>query len=92
MIILSEVSQEEKDFKEKDSICLSQIYIAYEIHETETDSRTENRLVVAKGDSRGGMDWEFGISHCKLLYLEWIKTQGPTVSHRELYSISCNKL
>ena len=27
MIILSEVSQEEKDFKQKDSICLSQIYI-----------------------------------------------------------------
>ena len=24
-----------------------------------------------EGD-RGGMDWEFGISRCKLVYLEWI--------------------
>ena len=27
----------------------------------------ENRLIVAKGE----MDWEFGISRCKLLYIEW---------------------
>ena len=33
----------------------------------------ENRLVVAKGEGAGrGMDWEFGVSRCKLLYLEWI--------------------
>ena len=25
-----------------------------------------------------GIDWEFGISRCKLLYIGWIK-QGPTV-------------
>ena len=30
---------------------------------------TEIRLVVAKGE---GMDWEFGISRCKQLYIEWI--------------------
>ena len=31
----------------------------------------ENRLVVAK--ERGNvMDWEFGVSRCKLLYLQWI--------------------
>ena len=29
---------------------------------------TENRLVVAKGEGGvGGMDWEIGISRCKLL-------------------------
>ena len=35
----------------------------------------ENRLVVAKEEGGGGerMDWEFGISRCKLLYIEWIK-------------------
>ena len=34
----------------------------------------ENRLVVAKGEGVGrGMEWEFGISRCKLLYMEWIK-------------------
>ena len=29
-------------------------------------------LVVAKGVGEGGMDWEIGISKCKLLYIEWI--------------------
>ena len=42
------------------------------IYKTETDSDKENRLVVAKGVGRGsGMDWEFGVSRCKLLHLEW---------------------
>ena len=31
----------------------------------------ENRLVVAKGKGAGGrVDWEFGISRYKLLYIE----------------------
>ena len=33
----------------------------------------KNRLVVAKGmGSGGGMDWELGVSRCKILYTEWI--------------------
>ena len=40
------------------------------IYKTETDSQAEIRLVVAKGMGRG-MDWEFGVSRCKLLHLEW---------------------
>ena len=36
------------------------------IYRKETDSQTENRLVVAKGGGRGrGMDWEFGVSRFK---------------------------
>ena len=36
----------------------------------------ENRLVVAKGETGGsGMDWEFGGSRYKLLYLEWISSE-----------------
>ena len=36
----------------------------------------ENRLVVAKGEVGGsGMDWEFGVNRCKLLYLEWISNE-----------------
>ena len=32
----------------------------------------ENRLVVAEGeDSRGEMDWKFGICRGKLIYMEW---------------------
>ena len=33
----------------------------------------ENRLVVAKGEAvGGGIEWEVGISRCKLFYTEWI--------------------
>ena len=33
----------------------------------------ENRLMVAKGEGCGGeMDWEFGISRSKLLYIGWV--------------------
>ena len=33
----------------------------------------ENRLVVAKrAGVGGGMEWEVGVSRCKLLYMEWI--------------------
>ena len=37
------------------------------IYETEIDSQTESRLVVAR---ERGLDWEFGISRYKLLYIE----------------------
>ena len=41
------------------------------IYRTETDR--ENRLVVAKGEwAKNGMNWESGVSRCKLLHLEWI--------------------
>ena len=44
------------------------------VYKTEMTWRhIENRLVVAKGVGGGGrMDWEFGTSICKLLYMEWI--------------------
>ena len=60
------------------------------MYKTETDSQTENRLVVAKGEGEG---WtELGVSGCKLLYLEWIGNevllygtgnyiQSPTLEH-----------
>ena len=36
----------------------------------------ENRLVVAKGgEGRSGMDWELGVSRCRLLHLEWISNE-----------------
>ena len=38
----------------------------------------ENRLVIAKRWRWGGMDWELGISRCKLSYIEQIN-KGPTV-------------
>ena len=30
----------------------------------------------------GGMDWEFGISRCKLLYIGWINNKVPLYSTR----------
>ena len=53
----------------------------------------ENRLVVAKGKgNRREMDWEFGFSRWKLVYIEWINdkvllystvncTQYPVINH-----------
>ena len=36
----------------------------------------ENRLVVAKQEGvGGGMEWEVGVSRCKLLYIEWINNK-----------------
>ena len=43
--------------------------------------------MVAKGDEDGrGMDWEFGISRYKLLFIEWVKkillyTTGNSVQY-----------
>ena len=47
----------------------------------------ENRLVVAKGERVGGrMEWEVGISRCKLLYIGWINSKVimgnyPVINH-----------
>ena len=36
----------------------------------------ENRFVVPKWEGvRRGMDWEFEVSRCKLLHLEWISNE-----------------
>ena len=44
---------------------------------------TENRLVVAKGDWGGtGMDWEFGVSRCKLIHLEWINNKSYCIAQK----------
>ena len=51
------------------------------IYETETESQTQRiDLWLPRGRRvRGGMDGEFGVSRCKLLYIEMDKQQGPTV-------------
>ena len=53
----------------------------------------EKGLVVVRGEGvGGGMEWEFGVSRCKLLYIEWICNkvllystmnciQHPMISH-----------
>ena len=52
----------------------------------------ENRLVVAKGERvGGGMEWEGGVSKCKLLYIEWINNKVLLYSTENLYSIAYDK-
>ena len=33
-------------------------------------------MVVKDEGRRGGMDWEFRVSRCKLLYIEWINNKA----------------
>ena len=41
------------------------------------------------GGGEEGMDWESGISRCKLVYIGWINNE--VLQHRELYSISYDR-
>ena len=47
------------------------------INKSETDSQTERTdLWLPRGRvCGGGKDWEFGISRCELLYIEWINNK-----------------
>jgi len=49
-----------------------------------TDIR--NSLVVAKACGRG-RDWEFEISNCKLLYIEWINNKVLCVAQGTTFNI-----
>ena len=62
------------------------------IYKTETDSQTQRTdLWLPRGAGGGGVDWEFGISRCKLLYIQWINKvllystgnyiQYPAINH-----------
>ena len=55
------------------------------LYETQTDSQMQRTDVQLprQGWGRGwpgGMDWELGISRCKLVYKEWINNKVPLYS------------
>ena len=86
--ILSELSQKEKD---KDH-CLSPLcdmtYIwnlIYSInepfHKKETHGHGEQTCGCQEEAGGSGVDWEFGVSRCKLSHLQWISNEV------QLYSI-----
>ena len=54
------------------------------IYKTETDAQTQKtNLWLPRGrEGRGEMDWEFVISRCKLLYIEWINSKVLLYSTR----------
>ena len=48
----------------------------------------EKRLVVAKEEVvRGGMDWDLGVSRCKLLCIGWINNTSYCLAQRTGFSI-----
>ena len=45
----------------------------------------ENKLLIAKRERAGReVEWEFGVSRCKLLYIEWITVKSYSIAHRTL--------
>ena len=59
------------------------------IYKTETDSqtyRTDLQLPRGRGYG-GGMDWEFGISRCKLLYIEWVNNRSYCIAQGTVFNI-----
>ena len=52
------------------------------------DRLRENRFVVAKGEGvRGGMEWEAGVSKCKLLDTGWITRSSTAQGTINMFSI-----
>ena len=61
----------------------------------QTESGNREKTGGCQGEGRGrGLDWEFGINRCKLVYIEWINnrvllystgnyTQYPMINHNE---------
>ena len=76
MIILSKSERESRDI----TFMWNLEYDTDEpIYVTEIDMDTDKRLLLAsnqkfaRGESnKGAVEWEVGISRCKLLYIEWI--------------------
>ena len=57
----------------------------------------ENRLVggdvgMGRGPEDGGMDWQFGISRCKLLYIGWINRGFPDGSDGKVSDCNAGNL
>ena len=82
IIILTEVSQKEKDKYHMISlICgienMTQMNISAKQKQTH---RHREQTGGCQGEEGGGeKDWEFEISRCKLLYIRWINNKSPTV-------------
>ena len=58
----------------------------YENRKRLTDK--ENKFVVAKGEWFGGrMEWEVGLSRCKLLHIEGITTRSYCTAQRTIFNV-----
>ena len=75
MCILSKVSQTEKDKYMMLLTCgilKTKWYKWTHIQSRNRPTYIENKLMVTKGVKKGGINWEFGISWSKLLYIKYI--------------------
>ena len=52
---------------------------------------TERTCSCQGGRRQGGVDWEFGIGRCQLLYIEWRNNKVPLHSTESYSSIFCDK-
>ena len=76
MLILSKSERERQIPHDVIYMCNVKYGTSEPTYKIKTDSKTENRLEVAKREGGGsGMDWEFGLSRCKLLHLKWISNE-----------------
>ena len=57
------------------------------VEKKQTDRRGEETCGCQQGGGRSGVDWEFGVSRCKLLHLEWISNEILM----GLHLITCNE-
>ena len=77
ILILSEVSQKENDKYHTVSLisgiqCMAQWTY---LHKRNELMFLENRLWLSGGGGGSGMDWDFRVSRCKLLHLEWVSNE-----------------
>ena len=77
-LILSEVRQKEKDKYHMISLiseiqCMAQMNLSTE--KKQSHGHGEETCGCQGGGGGSGMDWEFGVSRCKLLHLEWISNE-----------------
>ena len=70
-LILSEVSQKEKD----KYYMISLISGNETFHRKETQGLGEQTCSCQEGGGGSGMDWESGVNRCNLLPLEWISNE-----------------
>ena len=76
IIILSEVSQKEKTNTYDITYMWNLKYYTNEfIYETDSQTQRTNLWLPGGKRSGRGMDWEFGINRCIVLYIEWINNK-----------------
>ena len=73
-IRLSEINQ-----KEKDKYITYVWNLKYDTNKLIHNTDIENRLLVVEGNGRG-MDWQFGVSRCKLVNIRWLNSKFPLYS------------